>query len=90
MAIDLEQQREKLLPRFPSAGRLVVDFRSQRRPPEDTKALSKKDFYKMWTQCALQGLCFRLCMPFARVTRLKCAAQLKLRADTKGMQWVSV
>jgi hypothetical protein len=50
--LDLEAARPRLLAALPQEGRLAVTFCSQRRPTENTKALSKKDFYTLWTRRA--------------------------------------
>ena len=51
VAIDLEQQRASLLKRCPAHGTLAFSFRSQCRPPQDTKPLSDSDFANVWTRC---------------------------------------
>eukprot|EP00892_Ulva_mutabilis_P004358 jgi/Ulvmu1/2294/UM013_0141.1 len=49
-AVNLEAARGTLLERFPVSGRLEVEFRSQRRPPETCVPLSAADFDAVWTR----------------------------------------
>lgn len=53
-SIDLEAARGAgLLDRFPTLGRLDVEFRSQQRPPEHCAALTSAQFDAAWTGCCL-------------------------------------
>ena len=54
--VDLEAARGALLERFPVSGRLEVEFRSQRRPPEASVPLSAAHFDAVWTRCGVGPL----------------------------------
>lgn len=59
VSLDMEQLRELLLARMPAAGTLAVTFRSQRRPPEDRRPLSKRAFVTVWTRCGAMCMLHR-------------------------------
>jgi hypothetical protein len=79
VAVDLEAQREKLLERFPVTGRLAVEFRSQRRPPENSRPLPKQNFTSVWSRFVSP-----LLANFAHILPPLCRCTIALNAAGKG------